>query len=136
MLKQKTPNHTHMLHPKLFQIIIIIILPFTFGFPVSHLPYSLSYNSLYAFVMSTTDKRFTSFPKSPDRLQGPPNPLFIWYQGLFNRRKDDRGVRLVTHPHLMARLRTNGAIPTFPSLPMHVKCPFYVILYHTTAQFS
>jgi len=88
MLKQITPNQTHMLHPKLFKI-IIIILPFTFGLPVSHLPSGLSYNSVYAFVMSPRDKIFTSL-KRADRLQGPPNLLFNWYQGLFKHLKTKR----------------------------------------------
>lgn len=52
--------------------------------------------------------------KRPDRLWGPPSPLFIVNQDLFHWRQSGRCVRLTTHLDLVTRLRMSGGIPLLP----------------------
>jgi hypothetical protein len=50
------------------------------------------------------------FRTHPDRLRGPPSPLYNGYR-VFPGGKGGRGVMLTTHPLLVPRLRTSWAIP-------------------------
>jgi hypothetical protein len=49
----------------------------------------------------------------PDRRWGPHSILFSWYRGSFLG-YSGRGVRLITHSHLVPRLRMSRAIPLLP----------------------
>jgi hypothetical protein len=49
-------------------------------------------------------KRFSSIPKSPERLWGPHSLLFNEYRRLFPG-ENGRGVKLTTHLHIMPRSR-------------------------------
>jgi len=52
-------------------------------------------------------KRFTSYPKCPERLWG----LRSFLGRVFARELIGRGVKLLTHFHLVLRLRMSGGIP-------------------------
>ena len=56
-------------------------------------------------------KIFPSSSKRPDWLWGPLSLLFSGYRGRIPRGLSDRGVRLITHLHLVLRFRIIGAIP-------------------------
>ena len=57
-------------------------------------------------------KRFTSYPKCPERLWGPRSSL-----GEFSPVLNARGVKLPTHFHLVLRLRMSGDIPLLRHMP-------------------
>jgi hypothetical protein len=65
-----------------------------------------------AVVQTYTDrgKRFTSSPKCPDWLWGPPSLPFNGYWGRFPLGKSGQGMRLTTCPHVVSSLKMNGAI--------------------------
>jgi hypothetical protein len=50
----------------------------------------------------------------PDRLWGPPSPLYNEYWGPFPGLKRDRGVTLTTHPHLVLKSRMSGSYTWYP----------------------
>jgi hypothetical protein len=51
------------------------------------------------------DKRYFFSPQCPDQLWGPPTLLSSGYWGLFLQRKSGWSMRLITHLHLLPRLR-------------------------------
>jgi hypothetical protein len=57
---------------------------------------------------------FLSSPPRPDRFWGPPNLLSNGYQGRLPCWWSGRGVKLITHLHLVSRSRMRGAIPPLP----------------------
>jgi len=59
---------------------------------------------------------FSSTPR-PDRLWDPPTLLSSGYQWLFPWGYSGRGVKLITHLHLVSKSRMHGAIPLLPQTP-------------------
>ena len=55
-------------------------------------------------------KQFSSSPKLPYWLLGPPNPVFNGYRRLFPLVKRDWGMKLITHHHSESRIRLSAAI--------------------------
>jgi len=57
---------------------------------------------------------FTSSPKHPENLWGPPSFLFNIYQALFSQRLKQPGLKLTTLPDIVLSLRIIGATPSVP----------------------
>ena len=66
-------------------------------------------------------KIFFSSPKPPDWPWGPPSLLFKGRRGPLFREKNDRGVRISIHLHLVSRFRLNGGLAPL-SFPANTVC--------------
>jgi len=59
-------------------------------------------------------KRSYSSPRYPDWTWGWSSFLFKRYQEFFPLEQSIHGVKMITYPHLMLRLRMHGAVPLLP----------------------
>lgn len=60
-----------------------------------------------------SDERLISYAKRPDRIWGLSQPHFQWIPCDLSL-----GVRLISHLHLVLRLRISGALLSFPHTPL------------------